>query len=340
MLKVPAFSHKTSFKNSKIKRIAVLTSGGDAPGMNAAIRAVVRTGLAHGAEVFGIHRGYAGLLDEMIHPMVPSSVANIIQRGGTILRTSRCPEFHEKATRKKALQILEKNQIDALVVIGGDGSYRGARALNAEGKIAVMGIPGTIDLDIPFTDDTIGFDTAVNTGIQLIDKIRDTASSHDRIFLVEVMGRHSGMIALHTGIGGGAETILVPESPHTQKQSVDIICKSIDRGARRGKTSHIIVVAEGCGGVTKFAGMLEDRGYDPRIAILGHTQRGGSPTAHDRMLASVLGAVSVHALLSGVKEGMVCVQGGEVKVVSLTKLTANKPKFSEDFLKIAQTLAL
>lgn len=323
-----------------MNRIAVLTSGGDAPGMNAAIRAVVRTGLAHGAEVFGIHRGYAGLLDEMIHPMVPSSVANIIQRGGTILRTSRCPEFHEKSTRKKALQILAKHRIDGLVVIGGDGSYRGARALHTEGKIAVMGVPGTIDLDVPHTEDTIGFDTAVNTGIQLIDKIRDTASSHDRIFLVEVMGRHSGMIALHTGIGGGAESILVPESKTTLIKAVDSVCNSIDRGARRGKTSHIIVVAEGFCGVTKLAGMLEKRGYDPRIAILGHTQRGGSPTAHDRMLASVLGAVSVHALLSGLKEGMVSVQGSDVKVVSLKKVNDPSPAFSKDFLEIAKTLAI
>ena len=325
-----------------MKRIAVLTSGGDAPGMNAAIRAVVRTGLVHGTEVFGIQRGYSGLLEEMIHPMNPSSVANIIQRGGTILRTSRCPEFHQKSTRKRALEVLKKHEIDGLVVIGGDGSFRGAHALVTEGKLPVMGVPGTIDLDIPFTDDTIGFDTAVNTGIQLIDKIRDTASSHDRIFLVEVMGRHSGMIALHTGIGGGAESILVPESPLSKKEALESVCNVIDRGARRGKTSHIIVVAEGCvfGGVTKLAGLLEDRGYDPRIAILGHTQRGGSPTTHDRMLGSVLGAVSVHALLSGIKEGMVGVQSGEVKVVSYRKINGNKPKFTQDFLEIAKTLAI
>ena len=339
MIKVPSFSKSKSFKKSKIRRIAVLTSGGDAPGMNAAIRAVVRTGLANGVEVFGIHRGYSGLLEEMIHPMVPSSVANIIQRGGTILRTSRCPEFLEKSNRKKAIEILKKHQIDGLVVIGGDGSFRGANALVKEGKIPVMGIPGTIDLDIPFTDETIGFDTAVNTGIQLIDKIRDTASSHDRIFLVEVMGRNSGMIALHTGIGGGAESILVPESKTPMKKAVNEICSSIDRGVRRGKTSHIIVVAEGCGGVTKLAGLMEDRGYDPRIAILGHTQRGGSPSAHDRMLASVLGAVSVHALLSNIKEGMIGVQGDQVKVVSFNQIEKKKQSLSDDFLEIAKTLA-
>ena len=342
MLKVPAFSHQKNFKNLKMRKIAVLTSGGDAPGMNAAIRAVVRTGLVHGVEVFGIHRGYSGLLEEMIHPMVPSTVANIIQRGGTILRTSRCPEFHEKSTRKKAIAILKKHMIDGLVVIGGDGTFRGALHLYQEGKIPVMGIPGTIDLDIPFTDETIGFDTAVNTGIELIDKIRDTASSHDRIFLVEVMGRHSGMIALHTGIGGGAESIIVPEAHATKKQSLDEICNSIDRGARRGKSSHIIVAAEGCafGGVTTLAEMLKTRGYDPKIAILGHTQRGGSPSAHDRMLASVLGAVSVHALFSGLKEGMIGVQGNDVKVVSFKKINGKKPEFSQDFLEIAKTLAV
>jgi 6-phosphofructokinase 1 len=342
MLKLPAFSLAKTFKKSKIKKIAVLTSGGDAPGMNAAIRAVVRTGIAHGVEVFGIQRGYAGLLEEQIHPMNPSSVANIIQRGGTILKTSRCPEFHEKATRKKAFEILKKFQIDGLVVIGGDGSFRGAGALHKEWKLPVVGIPGTIDLDVPYTDDTIGFDTAVNTGIELIDKIRDTASSHDRIFLVEVMGRHCGMIALHTGIGAGAESILVPEVKLPKEKAVDEICASIDRGIRRGKTSHIIVVAEGCsfGGVTKLAGMLEDRGYDPRIAILGHTQRGGSPSAHDRLLASTLGAVSVHALLSGVKEGMIGVQTDQVSLVSFKKINGRKPKFSEDYLKIAKTLAV
>ena len=342
MLKLPAFSTKKNHKNTKIKKIAVLTSGGDAPGMNAAIRAVVRTGLANGVEVFGIHRGYAGLLEDMIQPMNPSSVANIIQRGGTILRTSRCPEFHLKSARKKAIEILKKHGIDALVVIGGDGSFRGALALFQESGIPVVGIPGTIDLDIPYTDDTVGFDTAVNTGIELIDKIRDTASSHDRIFLVEVMGRHCGMIALHTGIGAGAESILVPEVKMPKEKVVDEICSSIDRGTRRGKTSHIIVVAEGClfGGVTKLAKMLEERGYDPRIAILGHTQRGGSPSAHDRLLASTLGAVSVSALLSGIKEGMVGVKADQVNVVSFKKINEKQPKFSQELLNVAKTLAV
>jgi 6-phosphofructokinase 1 len=293
-------------------------------------------------EVFGIHRGYSGLLEGLIQPMVPSSVANIIQRGGTVLRTSRCPEFHTKQARKKAALILKKHGIDGLVVIGGDGSFRGALALYQESGIPVVGIPGTIDLDIPYTDHTIGFDTAVNTAIELIDKIRDTASSHDRIFLVEVMGRHCGMIALHTGIGAGAESILVPELKMPKDKAVDEICASIDRGIRRGKTSHIIVVSEGCsfGGVTKLAKFLQARGYDPRIAILGHTQRGGSPSAHDRLLASTLGAVSVHALLSGIKEGMIGVHTDQVNVVSFKKINDKQWKFSQEMLNVAKKLAV
>ncbi|NDG84591.1 MAG: 6-phosphofructokinase, partial [Proteobacteria bacterium] len=315
MLIIPKFK----IKKPGPKRIAVLTSGGDAPGMNPAIRAVVRTTIAMGAESMGIQRGYSGLLEGLIHPMVPSSVANIIQRGGTILRTSRCPEFMKPAGRKRAISILQQQGVDGLVVIGGDGSFRGARLLHEESGIPVVGIPGTIDNDIAGTDDTIGFDTAVNTGIQLIDKIRDTASSHDRIFLVEVMGRHSGMIALHTGIGGGAESIIVPEV----KTSINSICESIERGIRRGKTSSIIVIAEGCqfGGAGPVSRELEKRGYSTKLAILGHTQRGGSPSAHDRLLASTLGAVAVHALLGGVKEGMIGVTGREVKITSFKKIT-------------------
>jgi 6-phosphofructokinase 1 len=336
MLTLPAFK-KPSPKNS-LKRIAVLTSGGDAPGMNAAIRAVVRTTIAMGSEAMGIQRGYSGLLEGLVHPMVPSSVANIIQRGGTVLRTSRCPDFLKAAGRKKAAAILRHHGIDGLVVIGGDGSFRGARALHEECGLPVVGIPGTIDNDIAGTDDTIGFDTAVNTGIQLIDKIRDTASSHDRIFLVEVMGRHSGMIALHTGMGGGAESIVVPEV----KTSVEAICKNIDRGIRRGKTSSIIVVAEGCqfGGVGPLAKELEVRGYSTKVAILGHTQRGGSPSAHDRMLASTLGAVSVRALLGGVREGMVGVRGEKIGIVPFRKLGRSASPLPLRLLEVARNLAV
>ncbi len=335
MLTIPRFKTKPQ---SKLKRIAVLTSGGDAPGMNAAIRAVVRTTIAMGSEAMGIQRGYAGLLEGLIHPMVPSSVANIIQRGGTILRTSRCPEFMKVSGRKRAISILRQQGVDGLVVIGGDGSFRGAHLLQEESGIPVLGIPGTIDNDIAGTDDTIGFDTAVNTGIQLIDKIRDTASSHDRIFLVEVMGRHSGMIALHTGMGGGAESIIVPEV----KTSIDTISESIERGIRRGKTSSIIVVAEGCqfGGVGPISKELEKRGYSTKIAILGHTQRGGSPSAHDRLLASTLGAVSVHALLAGIKEGMIGVKGKQVQITSFKKVTGKTSSLPKELLAVARNLAV
>jgi 6-phosphofructokinase 1 len=334
MFSIPTFK----VKSKHVNRIAVLTSGGDAPGMNAALRAVVRTTIAMGCESMGVQRGYSGLLEGMIHPLVPSSVANIIQRGGTVLRTSRCPEFQTKTGRKKAIQILQRNGIDALVVIGGDGSFRGAHLLHEESGIPVMGVPGTIDNDIAGTDDTIGFDTAVNTGIQLIDKIRDTASSHDRIFLVEVMGRHSGMIALYTGIGGGAESIIIPEV----KTSVNAICDSIERGVRRGKTSSIIVVAEGSqfGGAAPLEKELEKRGFSAKLAILGHTQRGGSPSAHDRMLASTLGAVSVHALLGGVKEGMVGINRGQVEITSFKKVTNQKPTIPKELLAIAKNLAV
>jgi 6-phosphofructokinase 1 len=336
MFTIPVFPKVSRSKAPK--RIAVLTSGGDAPGMNAAIRAVVRTTIALGSEAMGVQRGYSGLLEGLVHPMVPSSVANIIQRGGTILRTSRCPEFMKPAGRKKAITILKDHGIDGLVVIGGDGSFRGAKLLHEESGIPVMGIPGTIDNDISCTDDTIGFDTAVNTGVQLIDKIRDTVSSYDRIFLVEVMGRHSGMIALHTGIGGGAESIIVPEV----KTSVKSISESIERGIRRGKTSSIIVVAEGCqfGGVTPLSKELEKLGYSTKMAILGHTQRGGSPSSHDRLLASTLGAVSVHALLSGMKEGMVGVQGREVQITSFKKIQGKPAELPKELLDVARNLAV
>jgi 6-phosphofructokinase 1 len=346
MLMIPSkllHTEKSAKKNAKISRIGVLTSGGDAPGMNAAIRAVVRTTIALGCESVGIQRGYSGLLEGLIHPMSPSSVANIIQRGGTVLRTSRCPEFQTKTGRKKAIELLKRHGVDALVVIGGDGSFRGAHLLHQEAGIPVMGVPGTIDNDIPGTDDTIGFDTAVNTAIESIDKIRDTASSHDRIFLVEVMGRHSGMIALHTGIGGGAESIIVPEV----KSTIESICENIDRGARRGKTSSIIVVAEGCqfGGATPLAEALEKRGYSAKLAILGHTQRGGSPSAHDRVLASTLGAVAVQALLNGQKQGMIGADGNEVVLTTFDQIAALSANgkhrgIPKELLSIAKNLAV
>lgn len=332
MLKFPSFSGKPKFSS-----IGVLTSGGDAPGMNAAIRAVVRYGSVQGCKVFGIQRGYSGLLEGKMEPMTPSSVANIIQRGGTILKTSRCPEFHQEETRKKASEVLRQRGVEALVVVGGDGSFRGAHLLENETGIPTIGVPGTIDNDIYGTDDTIGFDTAVNTALEAIDRIRDTANSHDRLFLVEVMGRNYGEIALHVGIAGGAETIVEPE----HKKGVDEICKAIERGVRRGKTSSIIVVAEGekSGLSHRLSEELQGRGYHPRVCILGHTQRGGTPTAHDRYLAALLGGAAVGKLLEGQSNYMVGVQQDETVCVPFEKIFHSKKRISKDLLKLAQILA-
>jgi 6-phosphofructokinase 1 len=332
MLKVPQIS-----VGSSMKAIAVLTSGGDAPGMNAAIRAVVRTAISHGCDVYGVNKGYSGLLEGQITAMTVSSVANIIQRGGTILKTDRCIPFHQKSVRREAAQLLKRKGIGGLVVIGGDGSFTGAHLMQKETGFPVIGIPGTIDNDIAGTEDTIGFDTAVNTGIDAIDRIRDTASSHDRIFLVEVMGRSSGFIAVQVGIGGGAETILVPE----KKESLATICKNIDRGSKRGKSSSIIVVAEGekPGLSQRLANDLTRRGYNPKVCILGHTQRGGSPTAHDRMLASILGASAVTYLLSGKSNAMVGVERNEVVLVHLKNVIGVHKQLPMQLLKVAQILS-
>jgi 6-phosphofructokinase 1 len=332
MLKVPQISI-----GSSMKAIAVLTSGGDAPGMNAAIRAVVRTAISHGCEVYGVNKGYSGLLEGQINPMTVGSVANIIQRGGTILKTDRCLAFHQKSVRREAAQLLKRKGIGGLVVIGGDGSFTGAHLMQKETGFPVIGIPGTIDNDIAGTEDTIGFDTAVNTGIDAIDRIRDTASSHDRIFLVEVMGRSSGFIACQVGIGGGAETILVPE----KKETLAAVCKNIDRGSKRGKSSSIIVVAEGekPGLSQRLANDLTRRGYNPKVCILGHTQRGGSPTAHDRMLASILGASAVTYLLAGKSNAMVGVESNEVVLVHFKNVIGVHKQLPMQLLKVAQILS-
>jgi 6-phosphofructokinase 1 len=332
MLEIPQLPNQ-----NKVKSIAVLTSGGDAPGMNAAIRAVVRYGLANGLRVYGVQKGYSGLLEGQIVPMAASSVANIIQRGGTILKTDRCEAFHRKAVRREAANILRRKGIDGLVVIGGDGSFAGAHHLEAENRFPTLGIPGTIDNDIAGTDDTIGFDTAVNTAIEAIDRIRDTASSHDRIFLVEVMGRSSGFIAVRTGIGGGAETVVVPE----QKQSMRQICMTIERGIRRGKTSSIIVVAEGRspGHSQRLAADLETRGYSSKVCILGPTQRGGPPRAHDRLLASVLGAAAVRSLLAGKSNAMVGVRRNSVVLVPFKQVVGFRKALPKEYLELAGLLA-
>lgn len=321
----------------KIDSIAVLTSGGDAPGMNAAIRAVVRFGLAQGCKVSGIYRGYSGLLEKQIVELGASSVANIIQRGGTILKTDRCKEFYKKAVRKEAVKILRDSGIKGLVVIGGDGSFTGANLMEKENQFPVVGVPGTIDNDIAGTDDTIGFDTAVNTAIDAIDRIRDTASSHDRTFVVEVMGRSSGFIAMQVGMGGGAETVILPE----KRESIDSICNTIERGVKRGKTSSIIVLAEGpeTGLSTQLASQLAKRGHPARVCILGHTQRGGSPTTHDRILASILGASATAFLLSGKSNAMVGIQENEVHLVQFDKVIGKKKQLPEGLMNLAQILA-
>lgn len=327
--------HLTRTRN--YKSIAVLTSGGDAPGMNAAIRAVVRYALAQGLEVHGVMKGYSGLLEGDLHAMTASSVANIIQRGGTILKTDRCAAFFKKSVRQEAANLLRRKAVDALVVIGGDGSFAGANLLEKETGFPTIGIPGTIDNDIAGTDDTIGFDTAVNTAIDSIDKIRDTASSHDRIFIVEVMGRSSGFIASQVGLGGGAETILVPE----RKISVAEVARNIARGVKRGKSSSIIVMAEGekPGLSYRVATALEKKGYSTKVCILGHTQRGGIPSAHDRLIASVMGASAVAYLLAGKSGGMVGIQGGEVKLVPYKALSESRKKLQPDLIELAQILA-
>lgn len=332
MLAIPDLPNQGRYKS-----LAVLTSGGDAPGMNAAIRAVVRFGLARGCEVYGVQKGFSGLLNGDVQPLVASSVANIIQRGGTLLKTDRCEAFHKKTARREAANLLRRKGIGALVVIGGDGSFTGAHLMERETGFPSIGVPGTIDNDISGTEDTIGFDTAVNTAIEAIDRIRDTASSHDRIFLVEVMGRSSGFIALQVGIGGGAETVIVPE----RKQSLKSICENIERGIARGKTSSIIVVAEGrkSGLSNQLAHDLSKHGYSARVCILGHTQRGGSPTAHDRWLASVLGASAVAYLQAGKSNCMVGVQQGRVTLVPFKNVIGVRKPLPAHLLNLAAILA-
>ncbi|CAM4193753.1 6-phosphofructokinase [Pedobacter westerhofensis] len=289
---------------NKIKNIAVLTSGGDAPGMNAAIRAVVRAGIYYDLNVFGVYRGYEGLINGDFLPMERKSVANIIQRGGTILKTARSDEFRTPEGRRKAYDQLKEHEIDALVVIGGDGTFTGANLFSLEFDIPVIGLPGTIDNDLAGTDFTIGYDTAINTVVNAIDKIRDTAESHDRLFIVEVMGRDSGLIALRSGIGVGAEAIMIPEA----NMGVQGLINRLEYG-RKDKASKIIIVAEGddAGGAFNVGEVLKDKfpQYDIRVSVLGHIQRGGKPSCMDRVLASRFGVAAVEGLLNGESGKMV-----------------------------------
>lgn len=279
-----------------MKKIGVLTSGGDSPGMNAAVRAVVRKGIFHGIEVAGVYSGYQGLIEGNIKKLEAGDVGDIIQRGGTKLYSARCDEFRTEEGQLKAIEQMRKEGLEGLVVIGGDGSYRGAMALTERG-FPCVGVPGTIDNDIPGTDYTIGFDTALNTVIEAIDKIRDTATSHERTFIVEVMGRDAGDLALWAGLAGGAETILIPEDTYDIEDMVD----RLQKGRNRGKRHSIIIVAEGVMGGNELAELIKEKAdIETRVSVLGHIQRGGSPTARDRVLGSLFGARAVEVLLTGV----------------------------------------
>ena len=319
----------------EVKTIGVLTSGGDAPGMNAAIRAVVRTAINKGMKVKGIMRGYAGLLQEEIVDMDGTSVADTIGRGGTILYTARCPEFMTEEGQKRGAEICRKHNIDGLVVIGGDGSYRGAGKLSALG-INTVGLPGTIDLDIACTDYTIGFDTAINTAMEAIDKVRDTSTSHERCSIIEVMGRHAGYIALWCGIANGAEDILLPERYDGNEQM--LINRIIDN-RKRGKRHHIIINAEGIGHSASMAKRIEAAtGIETRATILGYMQRGGAPTCKDRVYASIMGAKAVELLEEGKTNRVVAYKHGEFLDFDIQQALNMKKDIPEDQYEISKLL--
>ncbi|MHA7057960.1 6-phosphofructokinase [Aquimarina sp. M1] len=320
----------------KVKNIAVLTSGGDAPGMNAAIRAVVRACSYYQIHCFGVYKGYEGLINNEMEELNARSVRNIINKGGTFLKSARSKEFRTEEGRKKAYDNLVKNNIDALIVIGGDGSFTGALKLSEEFGFPVVGIPGTIDNDINGTDYTIGYDTALNTVVEAIDKIRDTASSHNRLFLIEVMGRDAGDIALNSGIGAGAEEILIPE----EDMGVDRLIESLKKSKKTGKTSSIIVVAEGDKSGKNIFELgeyveehLED--YEVRVSVLGHIQRGGAPSCYDRVLASKLGVGAVETLLEGKSEVMIGIVHKNVTIVPLTTALEKRTHKHDRLIKVA-----
>lgn len=323
----------------KVTKIGVLTSGGDSPGMNACVRAVVRTALYHGLEVYGIMRGYSGMVEDEIIKMESRSVANIIQRGGTILKTSRCKEFFEYEGRKKAYENLKKHGIDGLVIIGGDGSFKGAQLFSNEFDIPCIGLAGTIDKDIAGTDFTIGFDTAVNTAVEAIDKIRDTADAHDRLFVIEVMGRDAGYIALHSGISTGAENILIPEC----KTVMEEIITQLAEKERRKKLVNLIVVAEGdeFGGANEVAKFIKKKlpHQEVRVCILGHIQRGGSPSCIDRVIASRMGYHAVECLMEGKHNVFVGIVNNKMSYIPLDEAVKKKQRISEEWMKIVKILA-
>lgn len=317
-----------------MKRIGILTSGGDAPGMNAAIRAVVRTALVNGIEVMGIYKGYLGLHEGEIHPMDRSSVSDIIQKGGTILKTARFEEFADLEVRKKAAQVLKIYGIEGLVVIGGDGSFKGAKGLSELG-IKTIGIPGTIDNDLDYTDRTIGFDTAQNTVIDAINKIRDTSSSHQRVSVVEVMGRNCGDLALYAGLAGGATTILVPEKKYSKEE----IIRTVMDGQRQKKHHNLVVIAEGVGKSDEIAKEIEEiSGIETRLTVLGHIQRGGSPTAFDRILASKMGHRAVELLMEGKSGRVIGTVKGDIVDLDIHEALSIERPFNEQLYQIAMDL--
>ena len=324
-----------------IKKIGVLTSGGDAPGMNAAVRSVVRSCVYNNIEIVGILFGYQGLIDNKIKPMDARSVNNIINKGGTILKTARCEEFRSENGRKKAYSNIKENKIDALVVIGGDGTFTGAMIFQKEFSLPIIGIPGTIDNDIYGTQYTIGYDTALNTVIHAIDKIRDTAISHNRLFFVEVMGRDAGHIALNAGIGAGAEEILVPEA----NMGLERLLDSLKRSEKSGKSSSIVVVAEGDKtgkNVFEIASYIEKNmpEYEVRVSVMGHMQRGGSPSCFDRVLASRMGVYAVENLLSGESNSMIGIINNEMTLCPLKKAIKGKSEINKNLIRVSDILSI
>ena len=324
-----------------MKRIAVLTSGGDAPGMNAAVRAVVRACAFYNLECFIIYKGYQGLIENLIDKANARRVNNIINKGGTILKSARSIDFRTSSGRKKAYNNLTKNKIESLVVIGGDGSFNGARIFQKEFNFPVIGIPGTIDNDISGTQYTIGYDTAINTVIQVIDKIRDTAISHNRLFFIEVMGRDAGHIALHSGIGAGAEEILIPEEDRGLKK----LLNSLKKSEKTGKASSIVVVAEGDKtgkNVFELASYVEKNlpDYEVRVSVLGHMQRGGAPTCFDRVLASRMGVFAVESLIAGKSSSMVGIENNQLKLTPLQNVTKIKSATNKDLLRLTDILSI
>ncbi|MDO5608581.1 MAG: 6-phosphofructokinase [Capnocytophaga sp.] len=326
--------------DKKIKKVAVLTSGGDAPGMNAAIRAVVRTCAYHGVEALGVYRGYQGMIEGDFVELNARSVRDTINRGGTFLKSARSKDFRTIEGRKLAYENLKKQGVDALVVIGGDGSFTGALLFNQEHNFPVMGIPGTIDNDIYGTSHTLGYDTALNTVIDAIDKIRDTASSHNRLFFIEVMGRDAGHIALNTGVGAGAEEILIPEENIGLKR----LLESLENSRTSGKTSSIVVVAEGDNigkNVFELKEYVEQHhpDYDVRVSVLGHMQRGGAPSCFDRVLASRMGVMAVESLLEGKSNYMVGLNNDKMTLTPLEKAIKGQSKIDMELLRVAEIMS-